>query len=243
MLRAHRILVITGMHRSGTSLVAGLAAAGGVDMGAELMPASKGNRQGHFEDLELVRFHEACLERRGAGALLPPAADFEIEQFDHEEERVARAILARRAGKALWGWKDPRTTLFLPLWDHLLAGAFFVLVYRHPVEVALSLVRRGLDLEVQLDPSTAIQAWTTYNRRLLAFRARSPERCLLWPIAAATRDLGAALAQLRPAARRPGSRGPLRAGAAAPGAPGARHRVVGGPARGHGALRPAGIGG
>jgi hypothetical protein len=194
MSTSPRILIVTGMHRSGTSLAAGLAAHGGVDMGAELMAAGKGNRNGHFEDLELVRFHEACLVARGAESLRPPEGG--VESLSRNEERVARALLARRAGKRLWGWKDPRTTLFLPSWNHLLPGAFFLFVYRHPVEVALSLLRRGLDLAVQLDPRTAITAWTVYNRRLLAFRESCPERCLLWPIAAATADLDAAVEQL-----------------------------------------------
>ncbi len=160
-------------------------------MGTELMPASKGNRRGHFEDLEFVRFHETCLDRRGSGALRPPADG--VPRFEEEETRAARDLLACRAGKESWGWKDPRTTLFLAAWGGLLPDAFYLLVYRHPVEVALSLARRGLDLEVQLDAWTAIRAWTVYNRQLLAFRAVRPERCLLWSIAGAVSDPAAAL--------------------------------------------------
>jgi hypothetical protein len=192
MPQAAPVLVISGMHRSGTSLLAGLAAAAGIDMGAELLPGSKGNRRGHFEDAELVRFHEGCLARRGAGPLRPPAEG--VTAASAEEERQARQILARRAGKPAWGFKDPRAALFLPLWERLLAAPFFLLLYRHPVEVALSLLRRGIDLEVQLDPQTAIDAWTVYNRRILAFRRASPERCLLLSVAGARRDLPAALA-------------------------------------------------
>ncbi len=185
------VLVIAGMHRSGTSLLAGLAAAAGIDMGADLLPGSKGNPRGHFEDAELVRFHDGCLARRGAGPFRPPACA--VAAASAEEERQARAILARRETKPAWGFKDPRASLFLPLWERLLAAPFFLLLYRHPAEVALSLVRRGIDLEVQLDPRTAIDAWTVYNRQILAFRSASPERCLLLSIAGARRDLPAAL--------------------------------------------------
>jgi len=93
-----------------------------------------------------------------------------------------------------WGFKDPRASLFLPLWGRLLAAPFFLLLYRHPAEVALSLVRRGIDLEVQLDPRTAVDAWTVYNRQILAFRRAFPGRCLLLSAAGARRDLPAALA-------------------------------------------------
>lgn len=67
-----KVLVIAGMHRSGTSLLANLVARGGVDLGTHLLPGSKGNRRGHFEDVDLVEFHERCLERRGAGPFRPP---------------------------------------------------------------------------------------------------------------------------------------------------------------------------
>src|ERR1700687_112731 len=191
MPRLHRVLVITGMHRSGTSLLASVAASAGIDMGARLLPPSKGNQRGHFEDLDFVSFHESCLDRRGAGPLQPPTAG--VPRLEDDEARAAGALLARRAGKPLWGWKDPRTSLFLEAWDGLLPDPFYLLVYRHPVEVALSLLRRGLDIEVQLDAWTAIRAWTIYNRQLLAFRAAVAERCLLWSIGGATDRLSAAL--------------------------------------------------
>lgn len=138
-----------------------------------------------------MRFHEACLERRGVGPLRPHGGS--MEWLDEEEARQARALVARRAGKPIWGWKDPRTSLFLPAWDTLLPNPRYLLVYRHPAEVALSLVRRGLDIEVQLDVWTAIRAWTVYNRQVLAFRAARPESCLLWSIAGVSRDLTVAL--------------------------------------------------
>ncbi len=189
---ASRVLVISGMHRSGTSLLAALAAAADVDMGGEMVSGGRGNRRGHFEDAEFVRFHEGCLERRGAGPLAPPCEG--VPEVSAAEEGAAWELVARRAGKAAWGFKDPRTALFLPLWERLLAGSCFLFLYRHPAEVALSLLRRGIDLEVQLDPATAVRAWRIYNRRILAFRERCPERCLLLSIAAVRRDLPAALA-------------------------------------------------
>jgi hypothetical protein len=189
-----RQLVIAGMHRSGTSLLANIAARAGVDMGSSLMGESKGNRHGHFEDLELVHLQEKWLESRGWSALVPPPGG-ELLLTPAEEEE-ARALVARRAGKPLWGFKDPRTSLFLPVWDRLLPTPFYLLVYRHPVEVALSLLRRGLDVEVQLNPWVAVQAWTVYNSHLLRFRLAHPDRCLLWHVEGVTRSLEPAFAAL-----------------------------------------------
>jgi hypothetical protein len=194
-----RILVVAGMHRSGTSLLASILAAAGVEMGAELMGPSRGNDRGHFEDLEIQRFQEACLARRGASALSLPAGG--VAGFSAAEASQAARLIAARAAKPVWGWKDPRTCLFLLDWERLLAAPLYLLVYRHPVEVVLSLLRRGIDLDVQLDPATAIRAWTEHNRQILALCAAARERCVLWSIAGATRDLGAALSAL---ARRSG---------------------------------------
>lgn len=184
-----RQLLVTGMHRSGTSLLASAAARAGIDMGSRLMAGSKGNRHGHFEDLDFVHFHERLLESRGGSALRPPDEPLKLGPA---EEAEARALIAGRSGSPLWGFKDPRATLFLDAWDHLLPAPFHLLLYRHPVEVVLSLLRRGLDVEAQLDPALAVQAWTVYSNRLLDFHRARPDRCLLWNVRAVSTALPAA---------------------------------------------------
>lgn len=180
-----RSVIITGMHRSGTSLLASVALAAGIDMGSELMPGGRGNRRGHFEDLDFYRFHERFLERREVSAFVVP--DGWSPDPSPEEDGEARALAS--SDRPLWGFKDPKATLFLDFWDCLLPAPLYLFVYRHPVEVVLSLLRRGLELEIQQDPRVAFRAWMAYNERLLAFRAAHPGRCLLWHVAGATRSL------------------------------------------------------
>ena len=60
-------VIVAGMHRSGTSLTAGLLARLGIDMGRDLVPADRANPRGYFEDVELVRFHQRMFART-----LPP---------------------------------------------------------------------------------------------------------------------------------------------------------------------------
>jgi hypothetical protein len=187
-------LVITGMHRSGTSLLASAAQRTGVDIGSELNPATRGNLRGHFEDVGFLRFHERFMERRGLPVFSPPMEW--VPQATPEEETEARELLARQGSKPLWGFKDPRTSLFLDFWDPLLPAPFYLFVFRHPVEVVLSLLRRGLDPDVVLDPWNAIQAWMTYNSRLLEFRLAHPDRCVLWPLSGVAPDLEAAFSAL-----------------------------------------------
>lgn len=189
-----RSLVLTGMHRSGTSLLASVVRQAGIDMGASLMKGERGNPRGHFEDLEFHDFHERFLERRGVSPFAVP--DGWSPDPSPAEAEEARELAGRRSGKPVWGFKDPRAALFLDLWEGVLAEPVYLFVYRHPVEVALSLLRRGLELEIQQEPRVALRAWVSYNESLLAFRREHPGRCLLWHVAGATRSLEASVKAL-----------------------------------------------
>jgi len=93
-------------------------------------------------------------------------------------DEAAALLATRNAGDARWGWKDPRTTLLLDFWEPRLPHAVFVLVYRHPWQVADSLQRLGLETFLR-HPEHAYRMWELYNRRLLAFRRQHRERTLL----------------------------------------------------------------
>ncbi|HEX7191343.1 MAG TPA: glycosyltransferase [Thermoanaerobaculia bacterium] len=178
--------IVTGMHRSGTSFVASLLSAWNVRMGDQLLPADRGNPNGYFEDLQFLD-----LNRRILAACTPPEAEgyrdwgwTEGEAFDASSLPAFRAeadelIAARdRAGDA-WGWKDPRTSVLLDFWDERLGGeARFLLLYRHPWEVADSMLRTGAAVWLN-HPEYAARIWIHYNRRLLDFHNRHRDRTLL----------------------------------------------------------------
>jgi len=196
-----RILVIAGMHRSGTSLAAALANEAGFDMGARLLQAGPGNFGGHFEDLDFLEFHDAALAARGAAALAV-APGFRFAPAVAEAE-AARELLRERQAKPRWGFKDPRATLLLDFWADRLPEARFLLLYRHPVEVILSLLRRGLDLDAMAEPAAALRCWEVYNERALAFRREHPERCELWDLRALAANPAAACERLAAVAGSP----------------------------------------
>lgn len=182
-----RQLVISGMHRSGTSLVASTFRAAGLEIGWDLMGPAPGNWRGHFEDSDFYDLHEAMLAAAGVTSLAaddaftaPAGGDFAAR---------ARELIAARSGFELWGWKDPRTVLLLDFWDALLPEASYLFLYRHPIEVALSLRRRATDPEIYRDPWIGIRSWEVHNRRLLAFLGRHPGRCFLAQVPAITADL------------------------------------------------------
>jgi hypothetical protein len=165
------------MHRSGTSLVASVLRQAGLDIGREEFGPGIGQPRGHFEDHDFFHLHEAILA--AAGRTCFTADEASIAEVDPAFQAQATALVAARADRPFWGWKEPRTCLFLDLWERLLPQARFLFLYRHPVDVALSLWRRNIDLEIRRDPWLAFRAWELYNRRLLDFRDRYPERCFL----------------------------------------------------------------
>jgi hypothetical protein len=174
------------MHRSGTSLVASVVERAGVHLGGGFARGI-GQPRGQFEDHDFYDLHEAILAASGHSCFT--AGDEVGREVAPPFEERARALVAARAHRPLWGWKDPRTALFLDLWDRVLPDARFVFLYRHPVDVALSLWRRNIDLEVRRDPSLAFRAWSVYNRRLLEFQARHPQRCFTAQAPALVTDL------------------------------------------------------
>lgn len=181
-------LILCGMHRSGTSLVASVLGEAGLDIGVrEDVGLGVGQPRGHFEDRDFFNLHEAILAASGRSCFSVDEAS--LKEIPPVFEERARALVAARAERPFWGWKDPRTCLFLDLWERHLPQARYLFLYRHPVDVALSLWRRNTDPELRQDPWLAFRAWELYNRRLLAFLDRHPERCFVAHAPALAADL------------------------------------------------------
>jgi hypothetical protein len=174
------------MHRSGTSLAAALLESAGLDIGDRLMEGNWSNPRGHFEDWDFVNFQRGALTQLGLhqdGYMLSG-----LPALPEDLVRRARALLdQKRHNGRPWGWKDPRTVVFLPLWSSLIPDAKFALVYRAPWEVLDSLYRRG-DAAFVDDPELAVKIWLRYNRSLLDLVLAAPERCLLVNVATIAAD-------------------------------------------------------
>jgi hypothetical protein len=171
-----------------------MLAGGGVDMGRRLLGADPGNVRGHFEDLDFLDLQVEALRRLG----LPWNGHTEASGLRPPAELVgAAAALAegRRLAGRPWGWKDPRSTLFLDFWQELVPELRFVLLFRAPWEVVDSLFRRG-DREYRERPGDAARIWVSYNRAALDFHDRFPDRCLIVEGQAAAESPGAFAAAL-----------------------------------------------
>ncbi|MFM2294138.1 MAG: hypothetical protein RLZZ350_551 [Verrucomicrobiota bacterium] len=164
---APRVTLIAGMHRSGTSMLAQLLAACGLDFGAtsDLVPATPDNPEGHYEHIRLQRVNDELLNAFGGGWDLPPAwpkkflADARVKTLAYEVKNICRENFSRGD----WAWKDPRSSLALPFWLAALPHTKVLVCLRNPLEVAHSLRRRG-----HASYAFGLNLWQIYNERILA---------------------------------------------------------------------------
>lgn len=146
-----KVLVVLGMHRSGTSaLTRGLQVLG-VNLGDNLMSAFEGNNsKGFWEDLEIVAINDAALAWLGMDwhslGSLHEAHDW-LGLLDSPLAARAEGYLrAQILHQALFGIKDPRMARLLPFWREIFKRCavepVFLLSSRDPISVADSLARR-----------------------------------------------------------------------------------------------------
>ncbi|HTK17262.1 MAG TPA: hypothetical protein VL769_12770 [Acidimicrobiia bacterium] len=175
-----RAVCVTGMHRSGTSFVAGALRFLGVSLGdpARLLKPGSDNPLGYFEVATLVQLDDEVLAHCGGAWDQPPVLDPGWENDAGLDGFRARAaeILEASFGPAtdrprVVAWKDPRLSLLLPFWRTVTPIAATIAVVRDPVEVVASLGARGY----AVGPAQAASLWLRY---VCAAVANDPD-CLI----------------------------------------------------------------
>jgi len=153
-------VVILGMHRSGTSLVANLLADSGFFVGSagQLIRADRWNEKGYFEQRQVWELNEGILRGAGGSWYNPPA--HELIQKQNVRDPLLRVIKTYH-GEGRKIIKDPRLCLTLPLWVRYLQGRVqIVWMLRSMGAVAASLQKRdGMPLW------KGRELWRTYNRQ------------------------------------------------------------------------------
>jgi hypothetical protein len=154
-------VLILGMHRSGTSMLAGTLAAAGVELGRVLDAPFPLNPTGLQEPEALIWMHENLLEANGGAWHDPPARVV----WGRLHRAVRDLFIEARGTRPLWGFKEPRTLLVAEGWTAVLPDWTAVGIFRHPAEVAASLADRN-----GFAPEKGFALWAAYNRRLLALQ-------------------------------------------------------------------------
>jgi hypothetical protein len=159
-------ILVVGIHRSGTSSLAGCLEDRGLHLGA-VFKKNPFNPKGNRENRLVMELNNSVLLNSGGKWNNPPEKISWTGNL--ASERDALVACFKQSGARHWGFKDPRTLLTLPFWEEAIPEISFVGTFRHPAAVAKSLnARSGMPLE------HGLTLWRKYNRRLLALWARNP---------------------------------------------------------------------
>lgn len=161
--RRHAVL---GMHRSGTSWLAGSLQEQGLELG-EVSTGDPHNAKGNRESKALMALHDAVLAESGGSWKNPPAR---AAWSDARRAELAAFVASMDRDYAQWGFKDPRALLLWDEWLRVAPGVARVGIYRHPGAVHRSLAARG----GRFDADRSARLWAAYNDRLVAEHRRSP---------------------------------------------------------------------
>ncbi|MEO8673140.1 MAG: glycosyltransferase [Tahibacter sp.] len=164
-------IIVAGMHRSGTSVTTRIINLLGAELARDLIPADIGNERGHWESRAVQSLHNEMLATLGSDLYSP--VNVQVDWFVSASARQwidrMRDLLADEyPTSTLFVLKDPRISLFLPLWTEAMRQSSivprFVLPFRHPDAVAISLEVREhkLDSGNSLPHAQGVAVWLRY---------------------------------------------------------------------------------
>lgn len=155
---------ITGMHRSGTSMMARVLEALGYYLGKPegMLPPRPSNPEGFWERLDVVRINNQILSTARASWDWPkafPEGFWERGRRTYHAKLIeeTRQIFSELEQYPQWAIKDPRICLTIPYWKELAPSAKYLLCVRNPFEVASSISHRH-----KLTENFGIQLWQAY---------------------------------------------------------------------------------
>jgi len=160
------------MHRSGTSLISNWLYRCGLHLGEHLLEAGNGNVEGHFEDVEFLKMHEEILTSNdfpATGYVYDKVIDISVYQL----EKLKSVIKVKNQLYRQWGWKEPRTCLFLDLYRELLPNSKYLVIVRDYAAVVYSLLKRDFaEYEEKYLHRKKLQRflWLYFKRRKAAYK-------------------------------------------------------------------------
>ena len=160
-----RLVFIVGMHRSGTSCLAGSLERCGLYLG-KVRRTGHFNARGYYERQDVGRLHDQVLALNHASWCRPPDR---VEVHDHHR-RALHEVVEQLSVHKCCGLKDPRLVLLLDTWLELVNTPLALVgTFRHPVAVAQSLARRN-----GIPENDGLALWMHYNSALVQHHRVSP---------------------------------------------------------------------
>jgi glycosyltransferase involved in cell wall biosynthesis/GT2 family glycosyltransferase len=145
-----KVIIIAGMHRSGTSVITRAVNLLGASAPGTLMPPTPDNPDGYWESSKIEILNDRLIASAGLSwKSYSPISETWFSSTDREADyQEAMEILEYEYGDAETGvLKCPRICVLIPFWEavfiRLNIPVFVVIVVRNPTEVARSLAFRA----------------------------------------------------------------------------------------------------
>lgn len=156
------VVLILGMHRSGTSALAGALIAAGGRGPAFPMPESDTNVTGYHEPMSFYKRHSEILAAAGSHWTdWRPFTSLDAHRADDDNANLMKDFAAEFGDEGWIVFKDPRLCKLMGVWAPLFARHRLapcpVLLHRHPREVAASLTRRN-----EMSEAEGLMLWLSY---------------------------------------------------------------------------------
>lgn len=140
----YKIIVVLTAGRSGSSLLMRVLDNLGLALSENLIAGRYENPEGYFEDKDIVEVHKKLYKRFFIREQSPlPDNWLKTEAVDKAKNKLIKIIQDRvKSSPNIWGFKDPRTCSFLPLWNRVFNKARvipkFIIAVRNPQSVVVS---------------------------------------------------------------------------------------------------------
>ena len=142
-------ILIAGMHRSGTSALAGSLTKAGISPGYTLLFRTDDNQKGYYENTEVYNLNEHILKENGYSWDSLDLLEWSIDNDTIQKyENIIFELLQREfEGETNILIKDPRLSYLLPIWINALTKSEFhpvvIIQLREIYDIIKSLVRRN----------------------------------------------------------------------------------------------------
>lgn len=156
-------ILVLGMHRSGTSLLAGILDCLGCRGPKTPIEANEKNPKGFFESKKIFQLNDEILAVAGTrwDDWQPLHEDWLCSpRFSEFHSRAIELLRGEYEDASMIYLKDPRICRLLPLWRNALEELGYRVVcihtHRHPIDVAKSLEARKT---ISVEPSLGMLSW------------------------------------------------------------------------------------
>ncbi len=141
----------------------------GIKMGEAFYVDESSNKYGHYEDMDFLNVQRQEVAGHFGGEDWLVWEDFETTaDFSKKATGIYTAkALANPDGD--WGWKDPRTALFLDFWHKLNPGICFIFMVRRPEAIVNSLCRLLKTRWSVAEKAKYLKSYVHYNRAIIRF--------------------------------------------------------------------------